>query len=55
MSTIMKDKVLANPDYSKVFEIFTHASSEQLGAVITQKNKPLVFFFRKPPEINKAK
>jgi hypothetical protein len=38
---------LAYPDYSKVFEIYTDASSEQLGAVITQDNKPIAFFSRK--------
>jgi hypothetical protein len=35
---------LAYPDYSKVFEIYTDASSKQLGAVITQDNRPIVFF-----------
>jgi hypothetical protein len=35
-ATITKDVVLAYPDYSKVFEIYTDASSKQLGAVITQ-------------------
>jgi hypothetical protein len=34
-ATIIKDVVLAYPDYSKVFEIYTDASSKQLGAVIT--------------------
>jgi hypothetical protein len=38
---------LAYPDYSKVFEIYTDASSKQLGAVITQDNRPIVFFSRK--------
>ncbi len=33
-ATIAKDVVLAYPDYSKVFEIYTDASSRQLGAVI---------------------
>ncbi len=46
-ATIAKDVVLAYPDYSKVFEIYTDASSKQLGAVITQDNKPIVFFSRK--------
>jgi hypothetical protein len=41
---IAKDVVLAYPDYSKVFEIYTDASSKQLGAVITQDNKPIAFF-----------
>jgi hypothetical protein len=38
---------LAYPDYSKVFEIYTDASSKQLGAVITQDNRPIVFFSQK--------
>ncbi len=32
------------PDYSKVFEIYTNASSKQLGAVITQENRPIALF-----------
>jgi hypothetical protein len=46
-ATITKDVVLAYPDYSKVFEIYTDASSKQLGVVITQDNRPIVFFSRK--------
>ncbi len=38
---------MAYPDYSKVFEIYTDASSKQLGAAITQDNRPIVFFSRK--------
>ncbi len=40
-ATITKDVVLAYPDYSKVFEIYTDASSKQLGAVITHDNRPI--------------
>jgi hypothetical protein len=36
--------VLTYPDYSKVFEIYTDASSKQLGAAITQDNMPIAFF-----------
>jgi hypothetical protein len=35
---------LAYLDYSKVFEIYTDASSKQLGAVITQDDRPIAFF-----------
>jgi hypothetical protein len=43
-ATIAKEVVLAYPDYSKVFEIYTDASSKQLRAVITQDNRPIAFF-----------
>ena len=43
-ATIAKDVVLAYPDYNKVFEVYTDASSTQLGLVITQSNRPLAFF-----------
>ncbi len=43
-ATITKEVVLAYPNYSKVFEIYTDASSKQLGALITQDNRPIVFF-----------
>ncbi len=35
---------MAYPDYSKVFEIYTDASSKQLGAEITQENRLIAFF-----------
>jgi hypothetical protein len=43
-ATIAKDVVLAYPNYSKVFEIYTDASCKQLGAVITQDNRPIALF-----------
>ena len=46
-TSIAKDVVLAYPDYSMAFEIYTDASSKQLGSVITQSNRPLAFFSRK--------
>jgi hypothetical protein len=41
---IAKDVVLAYPDFTKPFEIYTDASTMQLGAVITQDNRSIVFF-----------
>ena len=46
-ATIAKEVVLAYPDFDKVFEIYTDASTRQLGSVITQSNRPLAFFSRK--------
>eukprot|EP00804_Cyclotella_cryptica_P018673 CCRYP_007176-RA/>CCRYP_007176-RA protein AED:0.23 eAED:0.26 QI:0/-1/0/1/-1/1/1/0/298 len=46
-ATIAKDVSLAYPDYSKGFEIYTDGSKRQLGAVITENNRPIAFFSRK--------
>ncbi len=46
-AAIAKETVLAYPDSLKPFEIYTDASSTQLGAVITQDNRPIAFFSRK--------
>jgi len=46
-ATITKDVVLAYPDFSESFEIYTDTSTMQLGAVITQD---IVFFSRKLSE-----
>jgi hypothetical protein len=46
-AAIAKETVLAYPDFLKPFEIYTDASSTQLGAVITQDNRPIAFFSRK--------
>ncbi len=46
-ATITKDLVLAYPEYSKVFEIYTDASSKQLGAVIIQDKRPIALFIWK--------
>ena len=44
---IARDVVLTYPDFSKKFVIYTDASNRQLGAVITQDNRPIAFFSRK--------
>ncbi|KAL7477519.1 hypothetical protein ACHAW6_003327, partial [Cyclotella cf. meneghiniana] len=46
-ATITKDVTLAYPDYSQGFEIYTDGSKRQLGAVITQNDRPIAFFNRK--------
>jgi hypothetical protein len=46
-AAIAKETVLAYPDFLKPFEIYTDASSTQLGAVITQDNRPIAFFSKK--------
>ncbi len=46
-ATIAKDVVFAYPDYSKVFKIYTDSATKQLGAVITQDNRPIESLSRK--------
>ncbi len=43
-AAITRGVVLAYPDFSKIFETYTIALSKQLGAVITQENRPIAFF-----------
>jgi hypothetical protein len=45
--TIAKEVVLAYPDFTKPFDIYTNASIKQLGVVITQDNRPIAIFIRK--------
>jgi hypothetical protein len=45
-AAIAKETVLAYPDFAKPFEIYTDPSLMQLGAVITQDNRPIAFFSR---------
>jgi hypothetical protein len=37
---IAKEVVLAYPNFTKPFDIYTNASTKQLGVVITQDNRP---------------
>jgi type VI protein secretion system component Hcp len=46
-TTIAKEVVLAYPDFTKPFDIYTDASTKQLGSVITQDNRPIAFFIWK--------
>ena len=45
-AAITRDVVLAYPDYLQEFETYTDTLSKQLGAVITQGNKPIAFYSR---------
>jgi hypothetical protein len=49
-AAIAKETVFAYPDFSKPLEIYMDASSTQLGAMITQENRPIAFFSRKLSE-----
>ncbi len=42
--TVGRDVMLAYQDYSKPFEIYTDASTRQLGAIVVQNNRPIAFF-----------
>ena len=44
---IAKETLLTYPNFSKEFEIHTYASKLQLGACISQQNKPVAFYSRK--------
>ena len=42
-----RDNLLTYPDFNEAFKINTDASAFQLGAVISQKVKPIAFYSRK--------
>ena len=44
---ISQEVLLTYPDFNKKFTIHTDASNLQLGAVISQDNKPIAFYSRK--------
>jgi hypothetical protein len=44
---ISKDVLLSYPDFNKPFYIHTDASKIQLGAAISQENKPIAFYLHK--------
>jgi hypothetical protein len=44
---ICREVMLTFPDFYKPFHIYTDASDKQLRAVITQDEKPIVFYSRK--------
>ena len=44
---VSQEVLLAYPNFNELFEIYTDASDYQLGAVISQQNKPIAFYSRK--------
>ncbi len=41
--TVGCDAMLAYPDYSRLFHIYTDTSTRQLGAVVVKNNRPIDF------------
>ena len=46
-NVILHKTLLSYPDFTKPFNIHTDASDYQLGAVISQNNKPIAFHSKK--------
>ena len=44
---VSRETLLAYPNFSELFEIHTDASHTQLGAVISQRGRPIAFYSRK--------
>ena len=44
---VSQETLLRHPNFNEDFEIHTDASKSQLGAVISQKGKPIAFYSRK--------
>ena len=44
---VARETLLAYPDFTKPFHIYTDASKHQMGAVIVQDGKPIAFYSKK--------
>ena len=45
-----KDALLHYPDFNDVFEIHTDSSNYQMGAIISQKGRPIAYWSKKLSE-----
>ena len=52
-AVISQETLLAFPDFTKTFHIYTDASDYQLGAVIMQEGKQLAFYLCKMTDTHK--
>ena len=46
-----RDSLIKYPDFNEHFKIHTNDSEFQLGAVISQKDKPIAFYIRKGTDV----
>jgi hypothetical protein len=44
---VAKEVLLSYPDFTKLFQMYTDVSHLQLGAIIMQSGKPIVYWSRK--------
>ena len=51
---VARDDLLTYPDFNGVFKIHTDASDFQLGSVISQKGKPIVFNSRNSTDFQRS-
>ena len=44
---VAKDTMLVHPKFDKLFILHMDASNYQIGAVVSQKDKPIAYFLKK--------
>ena len=49
---VAEDVMLSYPDYAQVFHEHTDASKDQMGGVVSQKDKPIAFSQKKSIRLN---
>ena len=51
---IAEDAMLHYPDFNQVFEIHTDSSDYQMGAIISQKGRPMTYWSKKLSDTQKS-